>query len=335
MTSLLALIQTTHANPGAEKEIVVAIIDTGLDHRLDLFKDRLWNNPGETGLDANGRDKSSNGIDDDGNGLVDDVHGWNFLKGNHDLRDRHGHGTHISGLVIGGAGAVSALPTNIRLMTLTYYQEGASDLATLRASEEALLYAVRMGADIINFSGGGRRPSPLERKALQQAREKGILLVAAAGNEGLDTNNWPFYPASYDLPNILAVTGADAKHRLLATSNFGSRRIQTSAPGESVLSLLPGGRIGGMTGTSQATALVTHEVLRARLSRPDLADPIKMIQQVRQSGSFDPHLMGRTSDATRLDARSLRTQRNEGLDAQDRPLTWDRVRSDGVAKLSD
>lgn len=313
----------------AKAELIVAVIDTGIDRDLELFRERLWRNPGESGRDERGRDKASNGRDDDGNGFIDDVSGWNFLKNSAEIEDRHGHGTHVAGLIAAGAGVMSPLPPTIRLMVLSYYAAGASDEATLRACEEALRYAVRMGADVINFSGGGRRPSATERKILADAEARGILLVAAAGNEGLDTDAWPFYPASYELSNILAVTGADGAHRVLASSNYGAGRIQTSAPGEAILSLLPGGKLGGMTGTSQATALVTHEVLRTRLARPDLRAPAALIRQVRLAGRFEGHLVGRTRDSTRLDPRALRTQRDTGLDAEDRPLSWALVRSAG------
>lgn len=332
----LALASMAKAAPEGDppkKELIVAIIDTGLDRDLELFRNNLWRNPGESGRDSAGRDKATNGLDDDGNGYVDDVSGWNFLKNNPDLTDRHGHGTHIAGLILAGAGVATPLPPSIRLMVLSYYAVGASDAATLRACEDALRYAVRMGADVINFSGGGRRPSATERKILAEAQAREILLVAAAGNEGLDTDTWPFYPASYDLTNILAVTGADVDHRVLASSNYGAGRIQTSAPGEAILSLLPGGKLGGMTGTSQATALVTHEVLRARLARPDLRAPANLIRQVRLAGQFEEHLIGRTRESTRLNPRSLRTQRDAGLDAADRPLTWAAVQRAGLVKL--
>jgi thermitase len=88
------------------KDIVVAVIDTGADMHTDLINN-LWRNSGETGKDVRGNDKSTNGIDDDQNGYVDDVHGFNFVGGNHDLSDNHGHGTHIAGII--GAEAETVL----------------------------------------------------------------------------------------------------------------------------------------------------------------------------------------------------------------------------------
>ncbi len=86
------------------RDIVVAVIDTGIDVKHEDLSSNLWNNPGETGKDSKGRDKATNDFDDDGNGLKDDVHGWNFVGNNNKLDDNHGHGTHIAGIVGAEAG---------------------------------------------------------------------------------------------------------------------------------------------------------------------------------------------------------------------------------------
>ena len=79
---------------------IVAVIDTGVDINHPILRDQIWSNPGETGLDKYGRDRSNNNIDDDMNGFIDDVHGWNFLANNNDLSDHIGHGTHVSGIIV-------------------------------------------------------------------------------------------------------------------------------------------------------------------------------------------------------------------------------------------
>src|SRR5690606_23680000 len=129
----------------------------------------LWVNPGETGLDRFGRDKATNGVDDDGNGFVDDVHGWNFVNNNNDLRDDHGHGTHIAGIIgaEGGNGiGISGVSPKVSLMCLKYYDAKGSDVNNLINTVKAIDYAVNMNCDIINYSGGGVAPSADEKAAI-------------------------------------------------------------------------------------------------------------------------------------------------------------------------
>ena len=105
------------------KDVIVAIIDTGADVNHEDLKNNIWKNPGETGLDSQGRDKATNGIDDDNNGYIDDVNGWNFVSNNNNLTDNHGHGTHIAGII--GAEAdngkgISGVSPNVSMMILKY-----------------------------------------------------------------------------------------------------------------------------------------------------------------------------------------------------------------------
>ena len=141
-----------------DKKVVVAIIDTGIDAKHPALRDNLWINPGEDGFDKRGHSKRNNGIDDDHNGYVDDVHGWNFSGGNNDLTDTHGHGTHIAG-IIGAKKINDKLPhgvaENVSLMVLKYYDPKTGGEDNLQNSVQAILYAVRMKAQIINYSGGG------------------------------------------------------------------------------------------------------------------------------------------------------------------------------------
>ena len=107
------------------RSIVVAIIDTGCDVHHEDLANNIWTNPGESGLDSQGRDKSHNGIDDDGNGFIDDVHGWNFVANNGDLSDNHGHGTHIAGIVGAEGGnnkGIIGIAPKVSLMILKYYE---------------------------------------------------------------------------------------------------------------------------------------------------------------------------------------------------------------------
>lgn len=242
------------------KNIVVAVIDTGADVNHEDLAANIWTNPGESGLDANGKDKATNGIDDDGNGFVDDVHGWNFVSKNSNLQDNHGHGTHIGGIVGAVAGnkkGVAGIAPEVSLMVLKYYDPKVPNTDNLKNTIEAIKYAIKMKANIINYSGGGTEFSQEEFEAVQAAKKEGILFVAAAGNEKSNSDKHKYYPADYGLSNIISVTAVDPSKSVLSSSNYGESTVDIAAPGQNILSTLPGNTYGYMTGTSQATAFVT------------------------------------------------------------------------------
>ncbi len=248
--------------------ITVAVVDTGIDYTHPDLKDLVWTNSGESGpweppvelrSQITCRDKSCNGIDDDKNGFIDDVVGWDFV---HDVPlpyDNHGHGTHIAGIVASTANAGLAPGTNcqrVQIMPLKYYDNSGAGFNNLANTVRAIQYAVKAGADIINYSGGGSDPAASERAAIEDAHKKGILFIAAAGNDGHSNDQIPYYPASYGLENIIGVASLNKQNQLLPSSNFG-KTVQVAAPGLSILSTLPEGKFGTMSGTSQATAFVT------------------------------------------------------------------------------
>lgn len=220
---------------------VVAIVDTGIDYtHPDLFFN-LWKNKGEI---------PGNNLDDDKNGYVDDVYGWDFVDNQPLPYDTHGHGTHVAGIV-------KSVCSEVTIMPLKYYSNGVSGWNNFKNTVKAIEYATKNGAKIINYSGGGALPNPTERIAIDKARKKGILVVAAAGNANKNTDIFPYFPASYPLDNILSVASSNKFDRLLPTSNYGKLSVDLAAPGLSVLSTLPKSKIGAMSGTSQATAVVT------------------------------------------------------------------------------
>lgn len=242
------------------RNVVVAVIDTGIDINHEDLKSNIWKNPGETGLDEKGKDKASNGIDDDKNGFVDDVHGWNFVSNSNDLVDNHGHGTHIAGII--GAEAdnqkgIIGISPEVSLMILKYYDPKVNGADNLKNTIKSIQYAVKMGAHIINYSGGGTEFSHEEQDAVIAAEKKGILFVAAAGNEKSNSDQFHYYPADYKLKNIISVTAIDPTTEVLPSSNYGVETVDIAAPGYNILSTLPKNTYGLMTGTSQATAFVT------------------------------------------------------------------------------
>jgi subtilisin family serine protease len=266
-TPLVQPIKTT-TSP-CSSDVVVAVVDTGVDYTHPDLRDNIWINKGEVGawgppgaLAGKGiacRDKSCNGIDDDGNGFVDDVAGWDFV---HDVPlpyDTHGHGTHIAGIIAAEAAngvGITGICPDVSIMPLKYYDNSGGGYNNLQNTVRAIQYAVRNGAQIINYSGGGADPAMTERMAIEEAQRKGILFVAAAGNDGHNNEQNHYFPASYPLDNIIGVASVNHENRLLPSSNYG-RTVQLAAPGLAILSALPEGRFGTMSGTSQATAFVT------------------------------------------------------------------------------
>ncbi len=267
------------------EKIVVAVIDTGSDIHHSALKDSLWINKGEI---------PNNNIDDDGNGWVDDIYGWNFVDNNGDVRDFHGHGTHISGII-------NSVADNVELMIVKYYDPRSLSDKNLHNTVRSIDYAIKNGAHIINYSGGGFGANPEEEKAIQRAKDRGIIFVAAAGNDTEDSDAKPFFPASYDLNNIVSVASLTEDSSLVTSSNFGKETIDIAAPGESILSALPGGRYGRMTGTSQATAFVTGALSLVIGAEPGM--PYKTyIQRIVNTGKYNSALDGKTKYQTNLNA---------------------------------
>lgn len=300
------------------KDIIVAVIDTGADLRHKDLTDNLWVNKGETGLDKKGKDKATNGLDDDGNGFIDDVHGWNFVANNSDLTDNHGHGTHIAGIIGAKSGdsfGVAGVAPKVSLMTLKYYDPKSPGANNLKNTIQAIRYAIKMGAKIINYSGGGTEYSAEEYAAVKEAEKKGILFVAAAGNERSNTDETGkhYYPADYELSNIISVTAVNEKElKVLPSSNYGVRTVDIAAPGDQIRSTLPGNAVGKMTGTSQATAFATGVAVLVMAHRPEFtAADVK--KYLLKTGDEYPTLLSKTGNAKLLNAYKALTSLDMGL----------------------
>ncbi|MCB0415108.1 MAG: S8 family serine peptidase [Bdellovibrionales bacterium] len=257
--------------------IVVAVIDTGIDIRHPSLKQSIWINSGETGLDEMGRDKAHNNKDDDGNGFIDDVYGWNFCDNNNKLSDHHGHGTHIAGIINNQVyhninRTLQSFNRDVKLMVLKYHDPKGCKSGVIHSTVEAIRYATLMGAQIINYSSGGMTKDLAEENAIQEASRKGILMIAAAGNQGRNIDQRGYYPASYNLKNIISVGSLNSKEKLSLYSNFGRSRVDILAVGEQVYSSLPDGKYGIMSGTSQATAVVSGQIAKYLSERSDLSN---------------------------------------------------------------
>jgi len=227
------------------REIIVAVIDTGVDYtHLDLTNN-IWTNLGETPGD---------GMDNDGNGYVDDFFGYDFVNDDADPTDDHGHGTHCSG-TIGGEGnnaiGVAGVCWQVRIMSIKCFTaEGFGNTADEISSIE---YATLMGARVMNASWGGTGYSQALKDVIDAAGAAGILFAAAAGNSATDNDIIPHYPSSYDSTNIIAVMSTDDHDVRSGFSCYGLTSVDLAAPGSDILSCEPGGGYQYMSGTSMAT----------------------------------------------------------------------------------
>ena len=219
-----------------KKKITIAVIDTGIDFNNSFFKDKIKVFNGKL-------NKSNYGVD------------YSAGLFNRTPKDVHGHGTHVSAII-------SAINPNIEILSLKYYNPMLSGAQNFTASLKCMKYAIDMGVDIINYSGGGPMSNREELKLLLEAKEKNILVISAAGNEksNLDIKGNDYYPASYGLDNIITVGAVNNFGNKITDSNWSSTKVDIMAPGFEIKSLLPNGRIAPMTGTSQATAFVTGAV---------------------------------------------------------------------------
>ncbi len=300
------------------KDIIVAVIDTGIDIAHKDLQNNLWVNRGEIGFDKNNKDRATNGIDDDGNGFVDDIHGWNFVANNNSLKDNHGHGTHIAGIVgaEGGNGfGISGIAPNVSIMALKYYDPQGPGSNNLVNTIKAIKYATKMGAHIINYSGGGLEYSAEEYQAIKEANDKGILFVAAAGNERSNSDKHRYYPADYPLANIISVTAANETDNILPSSNYGQQTVDIQAPGSNIYSALPNNSFGNMTGTSQGTAFVTGvAVLVMANNRQLTAEKVK--KYILKTGDdVPPSMRHKTRYAKRLNSWKALATWDQDVDA--------------------
>lgn len=249
------------------RDIVVAVIDEGIDVSHQDLQPNIWRNPGEI---------AGNGLDDDANGLIDDVNGFDFFHNDASVYDGPGtnpdgslidaHGTHVAG-TIGAAGnngvGVVGVSWQTSLMSLKFLGPDGGSTSDLL---EALAYAKMMrdrwvtsggtqGANIrvTNNSYGGGDYSQAEVDAIGATFSSGILFVTSAGNEGQDNNVLANYPAAYDVPNLIAVAATDRVDNIASFSNRGSRSVHLGAPGSSILSTTPGNTYSFFNGTSMAS----------------------------------------------------------------------------------
>lgn len=316
-----------------DEDMIVAVIDTGVDYTHEDLVANIWNNPGEI---------PNNNIDDDGNGFVDDIIGWDFVSNDNkpfDLagspldvlagRMQPGHGTHCAGNVAARGDnsiGIAGVAPHVKIMVLRFLSEKGE--GTTADAIKSIKYAVDNGAKVLSNSWGSEGEDPAEgaenkalREMVQYSQDQGTLFVAAAGNghqgEGYDndTDKEPGYPASYDHDNIISVAALDENNELGSFSNWGAKTVDIGAPGVVVYSTTVGSKysdvvasIGGFEVTWDGTSMATPHVAGAAALYWS-AHPEKTWDQVKaallKSGTKIPALKGKVVSNAKLNVESL------------------------------
>lgn len=231
---------------------VVAVIDTGIDlnHAVFVNSGALWTNTGEI---------AGNGIDDDHNGYIDDVHGYNFVSNNGTPTDDNGHGTHVSGIILGTTQDISNVSSigaaKIRIMPLKFLDSSGS--GSTSDAIRAIYYAINNGAKVLNNSWGGGGYSSALLDAITYAYNAKSTFVAAAGNASNNNDASPTYPANYSVPNLMSIAATTDADVLASFSNYGASSVHLASPGVAILSTYAGGSYAYLSGTSMATPFVS------------------------------------------------------------------------------
>ncbi|MBA6363853.1 S8 family serine peptidase [Colwellia sp. BRX8-4] len=281
-------------------DVIIGVIDTGVDHTHPDLMANVWTNPAEI---------SGDGIDNDGNGFIDDMHGINAITGVGDPMDDAGHGSHVSG-TIGATGnnglGVVGVNHNVSIIGCKFLS--ASGSGSLSDALTCIDYFVDLKNNGINVratnnSWGGGGFSQALSDAITSSEEANILFVAAAGNDAYDNDAQSSYPSGYPHDSVLAVASTTRTDSMSSFSQWGLTTVDLGAPGSDILSTVPGGGYASYSGTSMATPHVTGAAALAWSVNPEL-NAIEMKALLMSSGDDNAALAGKTVSGKRLNVNN-------------------------------
>ena len=290
--------------------VIVAVIDTGIRYTHRDLTNQMWRNPGESGSG-----KENNGLDDDGDGYVDNVFGINAITGSGNPFDDNNHGTHCAGTI--GAAANDGNPHvgvawRVRLMACKFLSAGGSGSSS--DAIKCIDFAVSKGAKILNNSWGGGGYSQALYDSINNARNKGVLFVAAAGNNAGNNDQGPHYPSNYDLDNVISVAALTRNDQLANFSNYGRNSVDLGAPGQTIYSSVATSDTAyqNLNGTSMATPHVAG-VAALIMSLYPAADLSELRERILLGTVPIPALAGRCTTGGRLNAFNSLTVSGSGI----------------------
>jgi subtilisin family serine protease len=243
---------TAWATTTGSDDVVVAVLDTGVDYTHEDLRENMWLRP--AGMIP---------YQDNELGTVDDVRGFNAVDNASDPMDDNGHGTHCAG-IIGAEGennlGIAGVNWKVKIMPLKFMNAGGS--GTTKDAIEAINYAIErkkagVNVRIISASWGSTQRSRALEDIIRKAYENDILFVAAAGNSSVNNDRSPHYPSSYKVPNVVGVAALNRNDELASFSNYGAKSVALGAPGVDILSTWLGNSYEEKSGTSMATPVVS------------------------------------------------------------------------------
>jgi thermitase len=291
------------------EEVIVAVVDTGVDHSHEDLKDVMW---------VNEKEIPGNKIDDDNNGYIDDIHGINTLvrdgqgRATMNTMASHWHGTHVAGTIAASQNnglGIAGVANNVKIMAIRTVPDNADELDS--DIVEGFLYAANMGAKVINCSFGKtvNEGGMVVRDTMNQISKKGVLVVASAGNDSMGPFSWhnndisPKYPASFDSQNMIVIASTTSTGSLSGFSNIGPMTVDIASPGSSIYSTLNGNKYGMASGTSMAAPNASGVVAMVMGYFPELTNNV-VKKIIMDSTTRDENYLGKIVTGGRVNLKS-------------------------------